>query len=77
MGAWYGIPEKSSAYFTDPRTKQDYKLWVSHVLERQNSRTGLRYRDDPTIMAWELMNEPNAEPELGTPGLGRGNVGLR
>jgi hypothetical protein len=25
---------------------------------RNNSLTGLRYCDDPTIMAWDLINEP-------------------
>lgn len=27
-------------------------------MTRQNSITGVRYMDDPTIMAWDLANEP-------------------
>lgn len=61
--AWYGSQDKSTFFFNDPRTKQDYRTWVSHVLRRVNPLTGLAYRDDPTIMAWELMNEGNARPE--------------
>jgi mannan endo-1,4-beta-mannosidase len=62
MRAWYGSPDKNTFFFTDPRTKRDYRNWVSDVVHRVNPKTGLHYRDDPTIMAWELMNEGNAEP---------------
>lgn len=63
MRAWYGSQDKSRFFFTDPRTKQDYRTWVRHVVQHVNLLTGLAYRDDPTIMAWELMNEGNAQPE--------------
>ncbi|WP_349643105.1 glycoside hydrolase 5 family protein [Bradyrhizobium japonicum] len=63
MRAWYGSQDKSGFFFKDPRTKRDYKSWVSHVVQRVNPLTGLAYRDDPTIMGWELMNEGNAQPE--------------
>ena len=66
-----GIPEyldwvgKSNAtqhdeFFSDNRLKTLYKDWVSHLLNHVNYYTGLAYKDDPTIMAWELCNEPNA-----------------
>lgn len=28
------------------------------MLTRRNIYTGIEYRDDPTIFAWELINEP-------------------
>jgi len=63
MRAWYGSTDESRFFFRDPRTKRDFRTWVSHVVQRVNPLTGLAYRDDPTIMAWELMNEGNAQPE--------------
>jgi mannan endo-1,4-beta-mannosidase len=45
-------------FYTDATIKGWYKEWISHLLNRKNSITGLRYKDDPTIMMWELANEP-------------------
>lgn len=45
-------------FFTDSLVKKYYKNHIKAVLTRQNSITGTAYKDDPTIMAWELMNEP-------------------
>ncbi|MFC4997798.1 cellulase family glycosylhydrolase [Dactylosporangium cerinum] len=45
-------------FYTDPVIRGWYKDWISHVLNRTNSLTGVKYKDDPTIMAWELANEP-------------------
>ncbi|MDB5500847.1 MAG: glycoside hydrolase family 5 [Tardiphaga sp.] len=63
MRAWYGSSDKSGFFFHDPRTRRDYENWIAHVVQRVNPLTGSAYRDDPTIMAWELMNEGNANPE--------------
>jgi mannan endo-1,4-beta-mannosidase len=37
-----------------------YAAHVERVVGRTNSITNLPYRDDPTIMAWELINEVSA-----------------
>ncbi|KAL9393999.1 hypothetical protein Peur_013284 [Populus x canadensis] len=45
-------------FFRHPVVKGYYKNHIKTVLYRYNSFTGIRYKDDPTIMAWELINEP-------------------
>lgn len=35
-----------------------FKTYVKKIVNRRNSITGVLYRDDPTIMAWDLANEP-------------------
>lgn len=53
--AFRGKPE--SAFWTDAQIKADFKATIAHLLNRVNTQTGVRYRDDRTIFAWELGNE--------------------
>ncbi len=55
--AWRG-GQHHDDFYTDATIRQWFKNWISHLLNRVNSYTGVAYKDDPTIMAWELANEP-------------------
>lgn len=57
---WYGR-SKHHEFFTEPELKQAYRNWVKHVVTRTNTINGRPYRDDPTIFAWELANEPRCK----------------
>jgi mannan endo-1,4-beta-mannosidase len=50
---WY-----HDSFYTDPVIRQWYKDWMAHLLNRVNTYNGIAYKDDPTIMTWELGNEP-------------------
>ncbi|MBN1269936.1 MAG: beta-galactosidase, partial [Kiritimatiellae bacterium] len=51
-------------YWTNAWCRQWYRDYVSLLLNRTNSITGRRYKDDPTIFAWEIVNEPRAETDF-------------
>jgi len=55
--AWAGLTHHDD-FYTDPTIRGWYKDYIAHLLDHVNPLTGLAYRDDPTIMAWELGNEP-------------------
>jgi mannan endo-1,4-beta-mannosidase len=44
-------------FYTDPTIRQWYKDWINHLLNHVNFYTGVKYKDDATILAWELANE--------------------
>ncbi|URE09713.1 Mannan endo-1,4-beta-mannosidase [Musa troglodytarum] len=50
-------------FYTNAKVKQYYKNHVQKVLTRVNTITKIAYKDDPTIMSWELMNEPRCEED--------------
>jgi len=62
---WWGGIEAAAAFrdkkpenfWTDPQLFEDYKKIVSFVINRTNSVTGVKYRDDKAVFAWETGNE--------------------
>nr|GMD19440.1 mannan endo-1,4-beta-mannosidase 5 [Ipomoea batatas]GME03639.1 mannan endo-1,4-beta-mannosidase 5 [Ipomoea batatas]GME12623.1 mannan endo-1,4-beta-mannosidase 5 [Ipomoea batatas] len=48
-------------FFNNPVPKSYYKNHIQKVITRINTITGIAYKDDPTVMAWELMNEPRCQ----------------
>ncbi len=43
-------------FFTDPTVIASYEKHIDAVLNHVNPLTGIRYKDDPTILAWENCN---------------------
>ncbi len=68
---WWGGIEACAAFrgktredfWTDPNLFEDYKAIVNSVVNRTNSITGVKYRDDKAILAWETGNELICPPE--------------
>jgi len=72
---WEGLASgdhaSRSVFFTDEGCKEQYKNYVTHFVNRINSISGIAYKNDPVLFAWELMNEPryqNATPNENSTG---------
>lgn len=65
--AWDGHPEGGMQHFmNDPDTQRWYKDYIKMLLERVNTVTGVKYKNEPAIFAWEIMNE-GRNPESDNP----------
>ena len=46
-------------FYTNDKAKHYYKQYVSTLVHRTNTITRTVYKDDATILSWELLNEPH------------------
>lgn len=60
---WSPTASAHDEFYTDAYCKQWYKNYVNYFLNRVNSITGVAYKNDPTIMVWELANEPRCQSD--------------
>jgi mannan endo-1,4-beta-mannosidase len=57
-GDWGVYQEFAAKFYSDSKAVELFNDHIKYMINRKNSITGTLYKDDPTIMAWELANEP-------------------
>ena len=57
-GLPYGSDEQREAFYTNETVKGYFKEYIKALLNHTNKYTGVAYKDEPAIFAWELANEP-------------------
>jgi mannan endo-1,4-beta-mannosidase len=66
--AWRGIDVPNCSlsdmdpFFTDPQVTADVEQHIATVLNHVNVYTHVAYRNDPTILGWDLMNGGGSPP---------------
>lgn len=68
-GDWGRYQEFASDFYTTPKAVDLFNKHIEFITNHKNSVTNIDYKNDPTIMAWELMNEPR--------GIKKGDVFLK
>ncbi len=67
--AWYlrrtPAPEETKLFYTERTIKEWFQHYIRTLLDRRNTVTGLTYRNEPAILAWELGNELRAPGHTG------------
>jgi mannan endo-1,4-beta-mannosidase len=62
----YGSPVDRDAFFSDEQMKQWWRDYALMLMGRVNTFTGVAYRDEPAILAWEIGNELRCRSCAGT-----------
>lgn len=44
-------------FYSNAKCKEVFKEWLEHLVTRTNTYSGRQYKDEPSIMCWELCNE--------------------
>jgi mannan endo-1,4-beta-mannosidase len=57
-GDWSAFMKMSARFYATPGANELYLDYTSKLLTRRNTVNGRVYNEDPTIMTWELANEP-------------------
>ncbi|WP_028916917.1 cellulase family glycosylhydrolase [Pseudoxanthomonas sp. J35] len=57
-GDWNGFMQNSARFYAIAEAQSWYRDAIRQVVGRTNSITGVAYADDPTVMSWQLANEP-------------------
>ncbi len=65
---WMGLRNLND-FYRDRRTITAFQSWTEALMTRENPLTGRSYAEDPTILAWEIANEPRCSGKTGGCGL--------
>src|SRR6187551_249078 len=57
-GDWNTHINTSASFYRDAKAQAAFEFAVRQLIGRRNSVTGRAYNQDPTIMSWQLANEP-------------------
>ena len=55
FAAYRGLPSKD--FYNSLQLIEDTKAFFTYMLNRTNYYTGVKYKDDPAVLAWEIGNE--------------------
>ena len=56
--SWDDFQSYSARFYATPSAQDIFERYVLAIVTRRNTVTGRAYHDDPTIMSWQLSNEP-------------------
>ncbi|MDE2183984.1 MAG: mannanase [Alphaproteobacteria bacterium] len=63
---WPEFAILSAEFYVSKPANALYRDYVTTLITRRNTITGVAYRDDPAVMSWQLANEPRPGGNMAT-----------
>jgi mannan endo-1,4-beta-mannosidase len=60
---WHAFMVFSAKFYGNVKANEMYRRFLKTVVTRRNTCNGRYYAEDPTIMSWQLANEPRPGPD--------------
>lgn len=64
-GSWSVFEKYTAGFYSNQNAMDKADSFIRMIVTRRNEYTGVRNCDDPTIMSWELANEPRGNQNSG------------
>ena len=56
--SWQNFTDYSKQFYLNEKAQDLMNNHIEKVINRTNAISGIKYKNDPTIMSWQLANEP-------------------
>jgi mannan endo-1,4-beta-mannosidase len=66
-GQWNEFMDNSARFYDLEPAQHTFRDAMRSLITRRNTLTGVRYNQDPTIMSWQLANEPRPGSDAKAP----------
>ena len=57
-GSWGDYMKYTAGFYRNRKANKTYRTHIEVIISRINTINGTQYSEDPTIMSWQLANEP-------------------
>jgi len=57
-GSWTKYQLYTAKFYKNSNAKEAFEKYIKKIVGRKNSYSGIAYKEDSAIMAWQLANEP-------------------
>ena len=61
-GQWLRFMRYSGRFYKNQAAQEAFREHIKVIINRTNAISGVPYKNDPTILSWQLANEPRAIP---------------